>query len=76
MWKMLDDLAVTDSAAYAEMAKAGAEAMVRVSCVRATYCDLIVLMSVQYHTSPVISPRSRTPTHTRTVRARVELMGL
>lgn len=29
MWKMLDDLAVTDSAAYAEMAKAGAEALVR-----------------------------------------------
>lgn len=28
MWKMLDDLAVTDSAAYAEMAKAGAEALV------------------------------------------------
>ncbi|CAM9579886.1 unnamed protein product, partial [Scytosiphon promiscuus] len=27
MWKMLDDLAVTDSAAYAEMAKAGAEAL-------------------------------------------------
>lgn len=30
MWKMLDDLAVTDSAAYAEMARAGAEAMVGV----------------------------------------------
>ena len=30
MWKMLDDLAVTDSAAYAEMAKAGAEALVSV----------------------------------------------
>lgn len=29
MWKMLDDLAVTDKAAYAEMAKAGAEEMVR-----------------------------------------------
>lgn len=29
MWKMLDDLAVTDSAAYAEMAKAGADALVR-----------------------------------------------
>lgn len=27
---MLDDLAVTDSAAYAEMAKAGAEALVSV----------------------------------------------
>ncbi|CAM9821056.1 unnamed protein product, partial [Ectocarpus sp. 12 AP-2014] len=27
MWKMLDDLAVTDSAAYAEMAKAGADAL-------------------------------------------------
>ncbi|CBJ29318.1 conserved unknown protein [Ectocarpus siliculosus] len=27
MWKMLDDLAVTDSAAYAEMAKAGAHAL-------------------------------------------------
>eukprot|EP00903_Cladosiphon_okamuranus_P021435 g19703.t1 len=27
MWKMLDDLALTDSAAYAEMAKAGAEAL-------------------------------------------------
>eukprot|EP00752_Nemacystus_decipiens_P013367 g11835.t2 len=27
MWKMLDDLAVTDRAAYAEMAKAGAEAL-------------------------------------------------
>lgn len=30
MWKMLDDLAVTDSAAYAEMAKAGAKALVRI----------------------------------------------
>lgn len=30
MWKMLDDLAVTDSAAYAEMAKAGAEALVSI----------------------------------------------
>ncbi|CAM9383143.1 unnamed protein product [Hapterophycus canaliculatus] len=27
MWKMLDDLAVTDSAAYADMAKAGGEAL-------------------------------------------------
>ena len=32
MWKMLDDLAVTDKAAYAEMVKAGAEEMVSLKC--------------------------------------------
>lgn len=29
MWKMLDDLAATDKAAYTELAQAGAEEMVR-----------------------------------------------
>lgn len=32
MWKMLDDLAVTDSAAYDEMVKAGAKEIVSICC--------------------------------------------